>query len=254
MISTRRRAIGAAAIGLLLVACVAVSYGLQLHSGSSPFLAGPTARTSPSQPVNSYIYSDATSVQYLAWSEVTGGALQGVVYELQDVSPGSPSFLTSTLNWTGTRTAQELSISIPGATSLATLEGNTLVRQEMDPRTGTLVTERWVRGTLSDYTTLIEAFRDYVLLGQALQGITFALQSAQQNPPGTWVMSSQVQGFLHQAEDQLAALQGIHLPHLSGLLTPWVISPGQINATLRAAEQFLSTPTAGAVSSNLPLS
>jgi hypothetical protein len=232
---------------------MAVTYGLRLHSGSTPVLAGPTARTSPSAATNSYIYSDATSVQYLAWSEVTGGALQGVVYELQDVSPGSPSFLTSTLNWTGTRTAQELSISIPGATSLATLEGNTLVRQEMDPRTGTLVTERWVRGTLSDYTTLIQAFRDYVLLGQTLQEINFALQSAQHNPTRAWDMSTQIHQFLQEAQDQVAALQGLRLPHLSGLLTPWVISPDQINATLQAAEHFLSTPTAGAVSSNLPL-
>jgi hypothetical protein len=252
MISNRRKAIGAAAIGLLLVAGVAVSYGLQLHAGSSSFLAGPTASPAPPQPTNSYVYSDATSVQYLAWTESTGGALQGVVYELQDVSPGSPSFLTSTLDWTGTRTGRELTISIPGATTLATLEGNTLVRQEMDPRTGTLVTERWARGTLADYTTLIQAFRDYILLGQALLGITYALQSAQQVPTNAWIMSGQVQQFLQDAQDQLAALQGLRLPHLPGLLTLWVISPEQINATLQAAEQFLSTPTAGAVSSNFP--
>jgi hypothetical protein len=250
MISNRRKAIGAVAIGLLLVAGVVVSYGLQLHAGSSPFLAGPTASPAPPQPTNSYIYSDATSVQYLAWSESNGGALQGVVYELQDVSSGSPSFLTSTLDWTGTRTGQELTISIPGATALATLESNTLVRQEMDPRTGTLVTERWVRGTLADYTTLTQAFRDYILLGQALQGITFALQSAQQNNDA-WVMSSQVQQFLQDAQDQLVALQGLRMPHLPGLITAWVISPEQINTTLQAAEQFLGTPTAGAISSNL---
>jgi hypothetical protein len=248
MMSTRRKAIGAAVIGLLLVAAVAVSYGLQLHAGYSPFLAAPTSPPISSQPTNSYVYSDATSVQYLAWSEITGGALNGVVYELQDVSPGSPSFLTSTLDWTGTRTGRELTISIPGATALATLEGNTLLRQEMDPRTGKLVTERWVRGTLADYTTLTQAFRDYILLGQALQGITFALQSAQQNPTNAWVMPSQVQQFLQDAQDQLAALKGLRIPHLPGLLTPWVISPEQINTTLQAAEQFLSTPTAGALS------
>jgi hypothetical protein len=248
MMSTRRKAIGAAAIGLLLVAGVAVSYGLQLHADSSPFLAGPTASPAPLQLTNSYIYSDATSVQYLAWSETTRGALQGVAYELQDVSPGSPSFLTSTLVWTGTRTGRELTISIPGATTLATLEGNTLVRQEMDPRTGALVTQRWVRGTLADYSTLIQAFRDYILLGQALQGITFALQSAQQNPTNAWYMSGQVQQFLSDAQDQLAALQGLRIPHLPGLLNPWVMSPEQINTTLQAAEQFLATPTAGAVS------
>jgi hypothetical protein len=187
-------------------------------------------------------------VQYLAWTEITGGGLKGVVYELQDVSPGSPSFLTSTLDWTGTRTGRHLTISIPGATALATLEGNTLVRLEMDPRTGELVTERWVRGTRADYTTLIQAFRHYILLGQALQGITFALQSAQQNPTNAWVMSTQVQTYLQDAQDHLAALQGIRMPHLPGLLTPWVISPEQINTTLQAAEQFLGTPTAGAVS------
>jgi hypothetical protein len=248
MISNRRKAVGPAAIGLLLVAGVAVSYGLQLHAGISPFLAGPTASPAPPQPTSSYIYSDATSVQYLAWLESTAGALQGVVYELQDVSPGSPSFLTSTLNWTGTRTGRELTISIPGATTLATLEGNTLVRQEMDPRTGKLVTERWARGTLVDYTTLIQAFRDYILLGQALQGITFALQNAEQNPADAWIISPQVEQFLQDAQDKLAALQGLRIPHLAGLLTPWVISPPQINTTLQAAEQFLSTATAGPVS------
>jgi hypothetical protein len=249
MTSNRRRVVGAAAIAVLLVLGVAVSYGLQLHADPSSFLAGLTASpTPPPQPTSSYIYSDATSVQYLAWAESTSGALQGVVYELQDVSPGSPSFLTSTLNWTGTRTSRELTISIPGATALATLEGNMLVRQEMDPRTGTLVTERWVRGALSDYTTLIQAFRDYILLGQALQGITFALQNVEQNPTDAWVMSPQVQQFLSDAQDQLAALQGLRIPHLTGLLTPWVISPQQINTTLQAAEQFLGTPTTSPVS------
>jgi hypothetical protein len=107
-------------------------------------------------------------VQYLAWSETPGGALRGVVYELQDISPGSPSLLTTTLDWTGTRTEQDLTILIPGVTTLATLDGSTLVRQQMDPRTGKLVIERWVHGTLADYTTLIRAFRDYILIGQDL--------------------------------------------------------------------------------------
>jgi hypothetical protein len=248
MISTRRKAVGAVAIGLFLLAAVAVSYGLQLHAGSSPFQAPPTGSPIPPQPSDSYVYSDATSVQYLAWSETAGGALQGVVYELQDVSPGSPSFLTSTLDWTGIRTGRELTISIPGTTALATLDGDILVRQEVDPRDGTVVTQRWVRGTLADYTTLIQAFRDYVLLGQALQGLTFALQSAQQNPTNAWYMSEQVQTYLQHAQDQVAALQGLRLPHLSGLLTPWVISPEQINTALQAAQHYLSTPTAGGAS------
>src|SRR5215831_10267248 len=191
MISTRRKALGAAGIGLLLVAAVALSYGLQLHA-SSALLSAPPATVTPPRPTNSYIYSDATSVQFLSWSATAEGAIAGVVYELQDVSPGSPSFLSSTLDWTGTRTGRELTISIPGATTLATLEGNTLVRQEMDPRTGSLVTETWVAGTLADYSTLTQAFRDYILLGQDLKGITFVLQSAQQFPD-PWAASQLVQ-------------------------------------------------------------
>jgi hypothetical protein len=152
------------------------------------------------------------------------------------------------LDWTGTRTGRELTISIPGATTLATLEGNTLIRQVMDPHTGKLVTERWVRGTLVDYTTLIQAFRDYTLLGQDLQGISFELQSAQQNPTNARYMSAYVDPYLLDAQHQLNDLQGLLIPHLPGLLTPWVISTEQINSTLQAAEQFLGTPTAGAVS------
>jgi hypothetical protein len=152
------------------------------------------------------------------------------------------------LDWTGTRTGNNLTVSIPGVTTLVTLEGNTLVRQELDPRTGNLVTERWVRGTLADYTTLIQAFRDYILIGQDLQGINFALQSAQQNPANAWYISWQIDPYLQDAQDQLAAVQGLRIPHLTGLLTPWVISTAEINSTLQAAEQFLGTPTAGATS------
>jgi hypothetical protein len=56
-------------------------------------------------------------------------------------------------------------------------------------------------------------------------------------------MSEQVQTYLQHAQDQLADLQGLRIPHLTGLLTPWTISPEQINATLQAAQQFLGTPT-----------
>jgi hypothetical protein len=146
------------------------------------------------------------------------------------------------LDWTGTRTGRELTISIPGATTLATLVGNMLVRQVMDPHTSELLTERWVRGTLVDYSTLIQAFRDYILLGQDLQGISFELQSAQQNPTNASYISPQVNHYLLDAQRKLDDLQSLLIPHLPGLLTPWVISTEQINATLRAAQQFLSTP------------
>jgi hypothetical protein len=248
MISTRQKAIGAAAVGLLLVAAVALSYGLQLHASSAPFQSVSAATATPPRPAHSYIYSDATSVQFLSWSATGTGAIDGVVYEVQDISPGSPSFLTSTLAWAGTRTGQELTISIPGATTQATLKGNTLVRQEMDSRTGTLVTETWVAGTLANYSTLTQAFRDYILLGQDLKGITFVLQSAQQFPD-PWAGSQQLQPYLQDAEEQLAALGGLSLPHLPGLLTLWVISPQQINSTLQEARSLLSTATAGATAS-----
>jgi hypothetical protein len=239
MISKRRGVIGTVAIALLLLVGIAASYGLQMHAASTSTGEPEASATSPTAPA-SYVYSDATSVQFLTWSETTPGALQGVADEVADLSPGSPTFITSTVDWTGTRTGRNLTISIPGATILATLDGDTLIRREQDPRTAKLVTQAWVRGTLGEYTTLIQAFRDYILLGQDLAAITLAIQTAQQFPNP--VLPEQVQHDLLDAQAQLADLQGLSLPHLPGLVTPWVLSPQLISRTLDAARSFLSTP------------
>jgi hypothetical protein len=118
---------------------------------------------------DSFLYTDVTSVQLLFWIETSGGALTGETDELQNLNPGSPTFITSNVAWTGTRRGQQIIVTLPGVTILATLDGATLIRQLPDPRTGKLLTERWVAATRADYDTLIQAFRDYVALGQDLQ-------------------------------------------------------------------------------------
>jgi hypothetical protein len=236
----KRREIGAA-VGLLLAAAgLTWVCAPQSDLSSAASISARTASAAVQERHNSFLYADATSVQLLYWTETEGGTLRGETDELQNLNPGSPTFITSNLAWSGTRRGEHIMVTLPGVTILATLDGATLMRQVPDPHTGQMVTERWVAGTLGDYNTLVEAFREYVALGQDLQAISFQLQTAQQFPsPYT---PARVQSYLDDAHNQLAALQALPLPHLPGLALPWVIPSQQISATVAAAGRFLGTP------------
>ncbi|MGO8951020.1 MAG: hypothetical protein ACLQUY_25875 [Ktedonobacterales bacterium] len=226
-------------LGLLLVVGLAASCARQLYPGPSLSRLRTTTAMPGLQTTYSFVYADATSVQFLFWTETSNGALTGIADEVQDLSPGSPTFISSNLGWTGTRQGQNLTITIPGSTILATVGGTTLVRQQMDQRTGKLVNQLWVPGTIQSYNSLVEAFRAYTYLGQDLQGIQAELQSAQQFPSPT--ISTRVRSYLTDAQTQLAMLQSLTIPRLPGLVTPWVLSPPEINHTVTIAEEFLET-------------
>ena len=99
----------------------------------------------------------------------------------------------------------------------------------------------WSKMQLS--VTLIQAFRDYVALGQDLEAISYELETAQQFPsPFT---PARVQSYLADAQNQLAALQALRIPHLPSLVLPWVIPSHHIDMTIAAAERFLGTPAPG---------
>jgi len=231
-------------VGLVVVVAIAVGCARQPQHGHSP---APAAAASPSVSTTSatfsFVYTDATSVQFLSWTETSAGALTGMADELQDLGPGSPNFITSDLGWTGTLQGQHITISIPGASVSLTLFGTTLLRQEIDPQTGQITNERWVDGTVEDYDTLAQDFRTYVALEQDLTGIEFELQAGE-NFAGP-ALASQVARYLGDAQLQLATLQTQPLPYLPGLVTPWVVPFQQITSTIAAAQRFLATPTPG---------
>lgn len=174
----------------------------------------------------------------LTWTKNSSGSLTGSASELQDLSPGNPNYIASTLAWTGTQTGRQLTITIPGDVISATLQGATLLRQEFDSQTGAEVTEIWVAGTRQDFETLLTAFRAYTDLGQDLQGLTFELQTARHFPNPS--LSAQVRRYLDDAESRLATLRALRLPGLPGLRIPWIIPASRIDGTISAAEEFLA--------------
>lgn len=230
--------------GLVLLAAAMTSGCLQQSRGVvDSNAAARTATAAVRDEYRSFLYVDASSVQMLSWTENGSGVLTGETDELQNLNPGSPTFIASNLVWTGTRRGEQIIVTLPGATILATLNGATLTRQVPDPRTGQILTERWVAGTRSDYNTLVQAFRDYIALGQDLDAISFELQTAEQFPsPFT---PARVQSYLADAQNQLVALQALHMPQLPGLVLPWVIPSHQIEMTITAAGRFLGTPEPG---------
>ena len=236
----KRRRLGVLLIALLFIG-IAASCARQLHLAVlSPAVRDPVA-TPSAQATYSWLYADATSVAFLGWTETSSGALTGVAEEVQILAAGSATFVASNLSWTGTRRGADIIISVPGATILATWSGTSLLRQQTDPETGRVVTERWVPGTLPDYNTLTQCFRSYVALGLDIAGIAFDLQTAKQFPSPA--IRGQVQSYLRDAESQLATLHSQAMPHLPGLVTPWVIPSRQITSSIGAAEQFLEAPT-----------
>jgi hypothetical protein len=133
-------------VGLVLLAVAAITSGC-----AQPRAVLDSTTATVQQGYDLFLYSEITSVQLLFWNETSGGALTGETDELQNLNPGSPTFIASSVTWTGTRKGQQIIVTLPGVTIVATLDGATLIRQMADPRTGKLLTERWVAGTSTDY-------------------------------------------------------------------------------------------------------
>src|SRR5215831_11856426 len=175
----------AGALFALLFAALLVSDFLGWSRALSRPAAASTAATKTdtnfahsSATTYSFLYTDATSVQFLTWTRNSGGSLIGSASDLQNLSPGNPNFISSTLAWTGTQVGDQITITIPGDEILATLRSSTLLRQQIDSQTGAALTQLWVAGTRQDYETLLTAFRAYTYLSQDLQGLTFEFETA----------------------------------------------------------------------------
>jgi hypothetical protein len=76
----------------IMAGLIVLVAGMTLGCAQQPRAVLDSTTAAVRQGYDSFLYTDATSVQLLFWTETSGGALMGETDELQNLNPGSPTF------------------------------------------------------------------------------------------------------------------------------------------------------------------
>jgi len=127
-----------------------------------------------SSPPPGYVLSQASSLEYLSWTQGSpGSAITGQWSQVAQES-FSRDPVSESLGLVGTLSNQQVSLTIGGTTLTGTLQGNTL-QVSVTFASGHLGTQTWYGASQADYNTLVTAFTANTHLSFALANLAFTV-------------------------------------------------------------------------------